>query len=146
MATIPTLVSVVMVWGTMAVLGIPLNVMTLTIASLAVGLGVTYGIHISNRYATELKRNGLSPEDAIRKTMRETGKGVFAAAITTIAGFGVMGFSKILPLYQFGIITAMAITFGYIGSIFVLPSLLVIWGRHVNRKHKNAPAAPGPEQ
>jgi len=133
MATIPTLVSVVMVWGTMAAMNMPLNVMTLTMASLTVGLGVTYGIHISNRYATELK-NGTGAEDAIRKTMRETGKGVFAAALTTIAGFGVMGFSKILPMYQFGVITALAIFFGYIGSIFVLPALLVIWGRRAGPK------------
>ncbi|MDR0334700.1 MAG: MMPL family transporter [Methanomassiliicoccaceae archaeon] len=142
MATVPTLVSVIMVWGTMAAINMPLNVMTLTIASLAVGLGVTYGIHISNRYATEVKKNGLSAEEAIRKTMRETGKGVFAAAVTTVAGFGVMGFSKILPMYQFGIITALAIGFAYIGSIFVLPSLLVIWGRRASRK---ADAQDSPE-
>ena len=134
MATIPTIISVIMVWGTMAALHMPLNVMTLTIASLAVGLGVTYGIHISNRYATDLRSGSMSAEDTIRKTMRETGKGVFAAALTTIAGFGVMGFSKILPLYQFGIITALAILFGYIGSIFVLPALLVLWGRYVRKK------------
>jgi len=133
MATIPTLVSVVMVWGTMAAIGMPLNVMTLTIASLAVGLGVTYGIHITHRYVTELVNNDLSAKDAIKKTMRETGKGVFAAAITTIAGFGVMGFSKILPMYQFGIITALAITFGYMGSILVLPSMLVIWGERAKK-------------
>ncbi|MDR0791172.1 MAG: MMPL family transporter, partial [Methanomassiliicoccaceae archaeon] len=129
LATIPTLISVIMVWGTMAVLNIPLNVMTLTIASLAVGMGVTYGIHISHRYVTELVNNDLDAKEAIKKATRETGKGVFAAALTTVAGFGVMVFSKILPMYQFGVITALAIGFGYIGSVFVLPSLLVIWGK-----------------
>jgi len=134
MATIPTLISVVMVWGTMAAIGMPLNVMTLTIASLAVGMGVTYGIHISNRFATELIRNDMDAKDAIKKTTRETGKGVFAAMATTVAGFGVMVFSKILPMYQFGIITALAILFGYAGAVLVLPSMLVIWGRHVKPK------------
>jgi len=128
MATIPTVMSVVMVWGTMAFIGMPLNVMTLTIASLAVGLGVTYGIHISHRYAIELM-SGRDADEAIKITTRETGKSVFAAAITTIAGFGVMVFSKILPMYQFGVITALAIGFGYIGAVFLLPSMLVIWGR-----------------
>jgi len=134
MATIPTLISVVMVWGTMALLDIPLNVMTLTIASLAVGMGVTYGIHISHRYVTELIHNDLDAKEAIKKATRETGKGVFAAAITTVAGFGVMVFSNILPMYQFGIITALAIAFGYMGAVFVLPSLLVIWGKHSKPK------------
>ncbi|MDR2866290.1 MAG: MMPL family transporter [Methanomassiliicoccaceae archaeon] len=132
MATVPTLMSVVMVWGTMAMLDIPMNVMTLTIASLAVGMGVTYGIHISHRYAMELRNS--SPEEAIKTATRETGRGVFAAAITTIAGFGVMVFSKILPMFQFGVITALAIGFGYLGSIFLLPSMLVIWGRHVKKR------------
>jgi len=134
MATIPTLISVVMVWGTMALLGIPMNVMTLTIASLAVGMGVTYGIHISHRYVTELIHNDLDAREAIKKATRETGKGVFAAAITTVAGFGVMVFSKILPMYQFGLITALAIAFGYLGAVFVLPSLLVIWGKYSKPK------------
>ena len=142
MATVPTLISVIMVWGTMTVMGLSLNVLTLTIASLAVGMGVTYGIHISHRYVTELIKNDLEPGEAIIKATQETGKGVFAAAITTVAGFGVMGFSKILPLQQFGIITALAIAFGYIGSIFVLPSMLVIWWKRVKprlmEKKKNA--------
>ncbi|MCL1904991.1 MAG: MMPL family transporter, partial [Methanomassiliicoccaceae archaeon] len=136
MATIPTLISVIMIWGTMAAINMPLNVMTLTIASLAVGMGVTYGIHIAHRYITELIDNDRDPDDAIKTATRETGKGVFGAAITTVAGFGVMGFSRILPLYQFGLITALAITFGYIGAVFVLPSLLVIWGRRAKPKVK----------
>jgi|GEM_PF-887545 len=148
MATIPTLISVIMVWGTMALMDMPLNVMTLTIASLAVGLGVTYGIHISHRYARELILNDLAPEEAIRKATRETGKGVFAAALTTVAGFGVMAFSKILPMYQFGVITALAIGFGYIGAVFILPSMLVIWGRYAKPKlmdRRNGPAGTRPD-
>lgn len=133
MSTIPTLVSVAMVWGTMALLNIPLNVLTLTIASLTVGMGVTYGIHISHRFVTDL-RAGSSSEDSIRAATRETGKGVFGAALTTAAGFGVIGFSMMVPMQQFGLITAMAIAFGYIGATFLLPSLLVIWGRYVEKK------------
>jgi predicted RND superfamily exporter protein len=45
-----------------------------------------------------------------------------------------MIFSNIMPMYQFGLITALAIGFGYIGSIFVLPALLVVWGRYAKPK------------
>jgi hypothetical protein len=149
LATIPTLISVIMVWGTMALINMPLNVMTLTIASLAVGMGVTYGIHISHRFVSELVKDGVDEKQAIMIATHETGKGVFAAAITTVAGFGVMGFSKILPMYQFGIITALAIAFGYMGSVLILPSLLVIWGRNARpkiverMKAKNAESSEG---
>lgn len=139
MATIPTLVSVVLVWGTMALLGISLNVLTLTIASLTVGMGVTYGIHIAHRYVTDLRDNGCEARDAIMRATRETGKGVFSAALTTAVGFGVIGFSGILPMQQFGMITAMAIIFGYIGATFILPALLVIWGEHTKPKACKAP-------
>ncbi|MCL2317698.1 MAG: MMPL family transporter, partial [Methanomassiliicoccaceae archaeon] len=134
MATIPTLISVIMVWGTMALMDIPMNVLTLTIASLTVGMGVTYGIHISHRYMGELRGSEISARDAIKKTTRETGKGVFAAALTTITGFGVFGFSKMLPFFQFGLITALAIGFSYLGAIFILPSMLTLWGERIKPK------------
>lgn len=134
MSTIPTLVSVILVWGTMALLNIPLNVLTLTIASLTVGMGVTYGIHIAHRFVTDLKDNGCEPREAIMTATRETGKGVFGAALTTAVGFGVIGFSAIAPMQQFGLITALAIAFGYIGAVFILPALLVIWAEHTTPK------------
>ena len=134
MATIPTLISVVMVWGTMALMNISMNVLTLTIASLTVGMGVTYGIHISHRYMGELRGSDISAREAIKKTTRETGKGVFAAALTTITGFGVFGLSNMVPFFQFGLITALAIGFSYLGAIFILPSMLTIWGERVKPK------------
>ena len=128
MAVIPTLVSVVAVWGTMFLLDISLNVMTLTIAALTVGMGVTYGIHITHRFYAELK-NGKNVEDAVVCTMRQTGKGVLGAALTTSVGFAIIGFSAMVPMQQFGIITALAIMYSYLGASLVLPSLLVLWGR-----------------
>ncbi len=126
LAIIPTLISVVAVWGTMALLSVPMNVMTITIAALTVGMGVTYGIHINHRYEFEL-RQGLSPREAAKRTTRLTGKGVLGAALTTFVGFGVIGFSIMVPIQQFGLIAALSILFSYIGATFVLPSMLVIW-------------------
>ncbi|MDD3398657.1 MAG: MMPL family transporter, partial [Candidatus Methanomethylophilaceae archaeon] len=128
LAVIPTLVSVVAVWGTMFILDISLNVMTLTIAALTVGMGVTYGIHITHRFNAELS-DGRSVEDAVRRTTRQTGKGVLGAALTTSVGFAIIGFSAMVPMQQFGIITAMAILYSYLGASLVLPSMLVLWGR-----------------
>lgn len=128
MAVIPTLVSVVAVWGTMFLLDISLNVMTLTIAALTVGMGVTYGIHIVHRFDAEL-RDGSSVEDAIVRTTRQTGKGVLGAALTTSIGFGIIGFSAMVPMQQFGIITVIAILYSYLGATLILPSMLVLWGR-----------------
>lgn len=128
LATIPTLLSVVAVWGTMFLLGISLNVMTLTIAALTVGMGVTYGIHITHRFNAEI-RDGLGADEAILRTTGQTGKGVLGAALTTSVGFAIIGFSTMLPMQQFGFITAIAILYSYLGASLVLPALLVLWGR-----------------
>ncbi len=133
LATLPTVMSVIMVWGSMYLLDISLNVMTLTIASLTVGIGVTYGIHIVHRFANEMKR-GLSPEEAVMVTTGATGRGVIGAALTTAVGFGILTFSSMVPMAQFGMITAMAIAYAYIGATIALPTLLVIWGRRVASK------------
>jgi len=132
LATLPTVMSVIMVWGSMYLMDIPLNVMTLTIAALTVGIGVTYGIHIAHRFSSEMGK-GLSPEEAVMVTTGATGRGVLGAALTTAVGFGILNFSSMVPLAQFGLITAMAIAYAYIGATVALPTLLVIWGR---RRHR----------
>ena len=117
----------------MFIFGIPLNVMTLTIASLTVGMGVTYGIHITHRFVEEFKRNG-DIDNAVDKAVGKTGVSLLGAAITTIIGFGIIGFSILPPIQQFGVITALAIGLSFIGAVFVLPAILVIWARQKQKK------------
>ena len=94
----------------MFLLGISLNVMTLTIAALTVGMGVTYGIHITHRFNAEI-REGKGTDEAILQTTKQTGKGVLGAALTTSIGFAIIGFSTMVPMQQFGLITAIAIIY-----------------------------------
>ncbi|HUV24193.1 MAG TPA: MMPL family transporter, partial [Methanomassiliicoccales archaeon] len=131
---LPIVFCVIWMWGIMFIFGIPLNVMTLTIASLTVGMGVTYGIHITHRFVEEFKRDG-DIENAVDKAVGKTGVSLLGAALTTIVGFGIIGFSILPPLQQFGLITALAIGFSFIGAVFVLPAILVIWARN-NQKNR----------
>jgi predicted RND superfamily exporter protein len=130
---LPIVFCVIWMWGIMFIFGIPLNVMTLTIASLTVGMGVTYGIHITHRFVEEFRRDG-DIENAVDKAVGKTGVSLLGAALTTIVGFGIIGFSILPPLQQFGLITALAIGLSFIGAVFVLPAILVIWARN---NHKN---------
>jgi predicted RND superfamily exporter protein len=130
---LPIVFCVIWMWGIMFIFGIPLNVMTLTIAALTVGMGVTYGIHMTHRFVEEFQRNG-DIDNAVNKAVGRTGVSLFGAAITTIIGFGIIGFSILPPIQQFGVITALAIGLSFIGAVFVLPAILVIWAR---TKQKN---------
>ncbi len=124
---IPIIFCVGWILGAMYFMGLSLNVMTITIASLTVGLGVTYGIHISHRFVEELERCSIG--EAAHVTVRHTGISLFGAAATTIAGFGLLSFSLMPPLQQFGQITALTILFAFISSVLVLPSFLILWAR-----------------
>jgi len=128
MATIPVALCVVWMWGTMYAAGIPMNVMTLMIASLTVGMGVTYGIHVTHRFVEEIHEHE-NIEMAVDNAVGRTGVSLLGAALTTVAGFAIIGFSLLPPIQEFGLITAIAITYSFLASVFVLPAFLVIWAR-----------------
>jgi predicted RND superfamily exporter protein len=131
----PVIFCVIWTLATMYIVDIPLNVMTITIASLTVGLGITYGIHITHRFLEDLEKHD-SIDEACRSTVSHTGTALFGAAATTIAGFGLLVFGLMPPIQQFGGITAMTILYSFLSSVFVLPTFLVLWARY-RRKRGN---------
>jgi predicted RND superfamily exporter protein len=133
---IPVVLIVLLVFGVMAARGIPFNPVTAMIANLAIGIGVPYTIHITHRYQEDRLRFA-TPEEAIKSTTTHTGGALAGSAFTTAAGFGVLVTSTLKPFKQFGEVTFWAILVALIGSVFVLPSLLVLWDRwHTRRGHE----------
>ncbi|MGA1793729.1 MAG: efflux RND transporter permease subunit [Thermoplasmatota archaeon] len=125
--------------GGMYFFGIPLNVVTVTISAITVGLGIDYGIHISQRFMEDLDRikDGIC---ALTVSVSHTGSALFGSALTTVIGFAILSFAIIPPLAQFGQVTALSITFAFLASVFVLPTFLLLWlrGNHwYRRKFKN---------
>ena len=128
---IPVLLVLTWILGTMVVIGYSLNVMTTLIGALTIGLGVTYAIHISHRFIEELEEHH-SLENAVNNTVKNTGFSLFGAAMTTVLSFGVLSQSILVPMQQFGTITALTILFSFLSSVWVLPSILVIWAKNSN--------------
>ncbi|SDJ85117.1 Predicted exporter protein, RND superfamily [Halovenus aranensis] len=125
----PILLSVAWILGSMYLLGIPFNVMTGTITSLTIGLGVAYSIHMSERYRLELSR-GNGVWESLDRAVTGTGGALLGSAATTAGGFGVLALAILPPLQDFGIITGLTIVYAFLASVFVLPSLLVLWTRY----------------
>ena len=123
-------VALVVLWtfGMMAWTGIPFGPVTATISALAIGIGVPYTIHITHRYQEDRQRFD-DPEEAIHSTTRHTGGALAGSAFTTVAGFGILVTSSLVPFQQFGAVTVYAISFALIAAVFVLPSMLVLWDR-----------------
>ncbi len=128
LTTLP--VSIVTIWivGTMYIMDVPLNVMTVSITALTVGMGVDYSIHITHRF-TEEKEEEDNLFDAMHDTVQNTGAALFGSAATTMGAFGILSTSEILPLSQFGYITALAIGYSFLVAVFVLPSALMVWAK-----------------
>ena len=127
---LPVVFNVSWILGTMYLLDIPFNLLTGMITSLTIGLGVAYSIHISERYSLELERLG-SPGQAMHTAVTGTGGALLGSAATTVGGFGVLVFAILPPLQQFGFITGLTIVYAFFASVFVLPSLLAVWTRHL---------------
>ena len=107
-----------------------LNVLTVTVTSLSIGLGIDYAIHVVQRFREDLMDEHLSVQEAIHSTLEHTGSALFISAITTVAGFGVLIFAPMPLIQMFGIITAASIVFSLLSTTILLPIFLVFWAKH----------------
>ena len=108
-------ISVGVVMSSMSILNIPLDIMTITIASICVGMSVDYAIHFAWRY---LKENDE------KKTLLSAGRAILITGSTIIMGFLVFLFSNFNPTILFGVFSGIAIFFAMFLSIYLLPRIL----------------------
>ena len=110
--------------GLLGLLKIPLDIMTITVAAISVGMAVDNTIHYIYRFKKELKTNG-SEEIALKNAHLTTGRAIFYTATTIAAGFSILSLSNFFPTILFGLFTALAMVLAFICSLTLLPNLLV---------------------
>ncbi|HUG31353.1 MAG TPA: MMPL family transporter [Acidimicrobiia bacterium] len=128
-------VALVVLWtyGLMFATGIPFGPVTATIAALSIGIGVPFTIHIARRFQEDRRAN-QDVDVAMKSTMRHTGGALAGSAFTTMAGFGILVTSSLVPFRQMGQVTVYAIGLSLLAAVLVLPSLLTLWdGWHRRR-------------
>ncbi|WP_323676112.1 MMPL family transporter [Halorubellus sp. PRR65] len=139
----PVVFALAWLFGTMYVAGVSFNTETAIIASIAIGVGVDYAIHIGERFVEELGERG-DAVPALERTLQGTGGALLASAVSTAGGFGVLMLALVPSLQRFGFVTATAIVYAFLASVLVLPSLLVLWTRYVDLDLEPAASAtPG---
>ena len=128
---LPVAISGSWVVGSMAILGLNWNVLTIMITALTVGLGIDYSIHVWRSFEAN-RKSGLGLWDSMTKMYATTGTALIMSAGTTICGFLVLKLSPIPVIQDFGIVSSISVAFSLILALFVLPGLLAAEVRSSN--------------
>ena len=109
--------------GSMAILGINWNVLTIMITALTIGLGIDYSIHVWRRFESN-RAAGMAIWPAMRDMYANTGSALIMSAGTTICGFMVLLLSPIPVIRDFGVVSSISVAFSLVLALLVLPGLL----------------------
>ncbi len=104
--------------------GIPMDMMTITIAAITIGIGVDDAFHYLHRYREE-RNNGRNAREAIAAVHRSIGRAIYFTSVTVVAGFSLLVLSNFVPTVYFGLLTALAMIIALVANLLLLPSLLL---------------------
>jgi predicted RND superfamily exporter protein len=119
---VPNLLAAGIVLGLMGLIGIPLDVMTITIAAVAIGIAVDNGIHYIYRFREEFRESGNYTE-TLHICHTSTGRAIFYTSTTIIFGFSILMLSNFLPTIYFGVLTGLAMLIALLAALTLLPRL-----------------------
>lgn len=125
LALIPNLVPIVFVLGAMGWAGIPLDMATVMIASVSLGIGVDCAIHYLFRYREEIAKDG-DIAAAIERSHGSIGTSILYTSLTSVVGFVVLVVSEFLPNAYFGLFTAFAMVAALFAMLTLLPVLIAL--------------------
>jgi predicted RND superfamily exporter protein len=124
LALIPNVIAAATVISFMGYTEIPMDMMTITIAAISIGIGVDDAIHYLHRFREALSERG-DVEAAVREAHATIGHAMYYTSVIIIAGFSILAFSNFLPTVYFGLLTALAMALALLANLTVLPSLLL---------------------
>ncbi len=130
-AIAPNLLSTAAIFGVMGWAGLPLDLMTITIAAIVMGIAVDDTIHYVHRYLAELQRGGDSGE-AVTRSHATVGVAMLYTSLLIGAGFSMLAFSDFVPSVVFGLLTALAMMLALLADLCLLPLLLNRFVRGIN--------------
>ena len=125
LALLPNVLAAALVLGLMGWIGLPLDLMTITIAAIVIGIGVDDTIHYIHRYREEVAMDGDS-RAALLRTHRSIGHAIFFTSVTVMAGFSILGLSNFNPTVYFGLLTALSMALALLANLTLLPALLLL--------------------
>ena len=131
-AALPIVASIIILFGFMGFTNIPLNIGTVLVASVVVGIGIDYSIHVITHFNKAI-RKGESISEAVNETIEISGRAIIINVFSVSAGFLVLLFSEMVPLEYFGLLISLSMVGSGLGAMTLLPSILILSNRKGNR-------------
>ena len=123
---IPNILAASTILGFMGWMNIPLDIMTITIAAITIGIAVDDCIHYLYRYKEELPRIG-DPIATMHYCHANIAKAAFYTTLTITVGFSILIMSNFIPTILFGVLTAVAMIVALLGALTLMPKLILMW-------------------
>ena len=131
-ALVPNILTTLGILGVIGWLGIPLDIMTITIAAIAMGIAVDDTIHFVDSYLTGMSENHeqiSSAQAGSRAAFNHSGLAILFTSVIVSTGFSLFGFSDFIPSVYFGLLTALAMMMALFNDLTLLPALLNRFGK-----------------
>ena len=109
----------------MVMAGLNVNFVTATIASVTIGVGIDFSIHITQRFRQELRLTE-DQSSAMVNTIQGTGKALLGSALSSMIGFSVLLLAPMPIIASYGLLTSIMILIATLGALFMLPSILIV--------------------
>ncbi|MFU8842473.1 MAG: efflux RND transporter permease subunit [Bacteroidales bacterium] len=130
-AAIPIISGIIILFGMMGYTGIPLNIATVLVASIAMGIGIDYSIHVITHFNDAIEK-GASVSAALEDMIGISGKAIIINVISVSVGFLVLLFSEMVPLQYFGLLIFLSMVGSGLSALTLLPVILIL--AHKRRK------------
>ena len=132
-ASIPIIATIILLFGFMGLSGISLNIATVLVASVALGIGIDYSIHIISHFNESYKKS-QDLYKSIQESILISGNAIIINVISVSAGFLILVFSEMVPLQYFGFLIALSMVSSCLGALTLLPSILILMNRNKSKK------------
>ncbi len=140
---VPLFVALFFNFGVMGLAGLDINLMTMGVSSMAIGVGVDFAIHFVHRYRVAFAQAG-NPRDALRNTMAESGVAIIMNMVAVAGGFLTLLLATFKGVVTMGLLISLIMAFSAIGALTILPLVFVgLRPRAIEGGTGRGPGAPG---
>jgi hypothetical protein len=140
LSMIPNLAPILLMLGVIGFFHLPMDLFTMMVASIAIGLAVDDTIHFMHNFRRYYERNG-DPAEAVHRTLQTTGRAMLVTTIVLSIGFFVFSFATMSNIRNFGLLTGFTIAAALVADYLLAPALMVLVNKQKNVHEDSKPPA-----